>query len=112
MKAACEGCERGYCSQRDHSCLMDWEVRILEELQQEMDKVDFEGLYAACLKAMFNTTYNSDMRPDKAKVKEILQRGQTPEYEGLMRRVTGVEFYRKIGPLGGDLNCPLIVGLF
>ena len=66
MKSACEGCERGYCSQRDHSCLMDWEVRVQEELEQEMDKVDLKGLYVARLKAVFNTTYNSDMKPDKA----------------------------------------------
>ena len=77
-----------------------------------MDKVDFKGLYAARLNAVFNSTYKSDMRPDKARVTEILQGGQTPEYEALMRRVAGVEFYRKLGPLGGDLNCPLIVGLF
>ena len=111
--SACGGSDRNYNSKRDHTCLWDREDRLERELEGEMEKVEVWPVYAARLTKVFNTTFkSSSMKPIKEKVKEILLNGQSPEYKAFMRRVTGVEFYRKLGPMNGDLSYLLIVGQF
>ena len=47
LRIQCEGCDKNYMSQRDHSCLMEWEEKVETRFEEEFEKVEVFPIYEA-----------------------------------------------------------------
>ena len=108
LKLQCEGCDKKYTSQRDHSCLMDWEQTVASYFEKEFEKVKVYPIYEARLRKKFDTF--KKCKPVKNKVKQLLIQGQSVEFECLMRNVTSTDVYLNMRAHMGKMDSPLVEG--
>ena len=111
MKSQCEGCDRDYPSQKDHPCLMDWEERLNRDFDKEFMATEMKPICRIRLNKVFGISISDQCQPEKARVRHILEEGQSPEYVALMRRVLSLEEYRSVKPISDDLDNPLVINI-